>query len=113
MRLTPIAFPELESELPVMLCTLEAHGIPASVQAAGFGTLYPGPQIASYNARRVLVPESLAGETRAALQFMSEPYEYDADSPAPEPLRLGMFIEFVCFGWFVPSSKRRSRSELE
>jgi hypothetical protein len=62
MSLVPVAWPQSESDLSVMPCTLEAHGIKAFVQGGGFGSMYPGPQIPFFNARRIMVPsENVAG----------------------------------------------------
>jgi len=107
MSLVVIAQPWSESELSVMLCTLEAHRIPAFVQGAGFGSLKPGPQIDFYNARRIMVSNSLAAEARQALEVFTR-----QDEPAtfhrPSILNVVRAIfELVCFGWFVPGNRRR------
>ena len=65
-----------------MLCTLEAYGIPAFVQGNGFGSLHPGPQIASYNARRIMVPDSYAVQGKEALNVFVQPLE-SAESRPP------------------------------
>ncbi len=108
MSLAAIASPSSESELAVMLCTLEVHGIPAFVQGGHFGALYPGPQIAFYNARRVMVPCAYAAEAREALAIFTQPLE-PAISRQPSILdKLRIILECVFFGWFVPGNRSRA-----
>jgi hypothetical protein len=107
MSLVVIAQPWSESELSVMLCTLQARRIPTFVHGAGFGSLYPGPQIAFYNARRIMVPESFATEAMQALEVFTR-----QDEPVtfrrPGILNvLRAIFELAFFGWFVPGNRRR------
>jgi hypothetical protein len=107
MSLIVIAQPWSESELSVMLCTLEAHRIPAFVQGAGFGALYPGPQIDFYNARRIMVPHSFAIEARKALEVFTH-QAVPATFRRPSIFNvLRTLLELVLFGWFVPGNRRR------
>ena len=107
MSLVVVAQPWSESELSVMLCTLEAHRIPAFVQGAGFGSLKPGPQIDSYNARRIMVSSSFAAEAREALEVFTHQGE-PATFRRPSILNVVRAIfELVLFGWFVPGNRRR------
>jgi len=103
MSLVPIAAPQTESELAVILCLLEAEGIPAFVHNGGFGGLHPGPQIPLYNARRVMVPGACRENAAAAL-LVVEP-------PLPETTtragKLRIVVETILFGWFVPGSRRK------
>jgi hypothetical protein len=108
MSLVVVAQPWSESELAVMLCSLEARGIPTFVQGSGFGSLYPGPQIAFYNARRVMVPDSFAAEAQEALEVFTcqaEPHTFQRPSVLN---MLRAILELVLFGWFVPGNRRRS-----
>lgn len=108
MSLIVIAQPWSESELSVMLCSLEAQGIPAFVQGAGFGSLYPGPQIAFYNARRIMVPEPFAAEARQALEAFTRQGEPDLFR-RPSIFNISRaIVEFLFLGWCVPGSRRRS-----
>ena len=108
MSLLVIAYPQSESELSVMLCTLEAHRIPTFVQGAGFGSLYPGPQIAFYNARRIMVPSPFAAEAQEALDIFARQAE-PVTFGRPSILNvLRAILELVLFGWFVPGNRRRS-----
>lgn len=103
MSLAIVAEPQTESELAVTLCVLEAAGIPAFV-SAGFGGVYPGPQIPSYNARRVLVPSACRDDALAALQVLQPPL------PARTRWhdRVKIVIEYLLFGWFFPRDRNRS-----
>ena len=91
-----------------MLCTLESHGIPAFVQGNGFGALHPGPQIASYNLRRIMVPDTYAAQGKEALSVFAQPLESSV-SDSPNFLnKLRVVFELVIFGWFVPGNRRRA-----
>ena len=108
MGLVSVAEPQSESELSVMLSLLEAHAIPAFVQGGGIGGLLPGPQINSYNTRRIMVPAECATEALSALAVLAEP----SDEPlTPTKLsladKLRMFLELVFLGWFIPGHRRR------
>lgn len=108
MSLIVIAQPWSESELSVMLCLLEALGIPTFVQGAGFGSLYPGPQIDFYNARRIMVPDPFVTEARQALEvFTRQPEPAGFQRPSISHV-LRSIVELVLCGWFVPGNRRRS-----
>jgi len=70
--------PESDAEIIAVVAMLEAHEIPCFVQNAGFGGLYPGPQVNALNARAIMVPEE---QTAAALElirgFQAQPSEPD------------------------------------
>jgi hypothetical protein len=103
LSLVVAAEPQTQSELAVMLCVLEAAGIPAFV-SAGLGSLYPGPQIPSYNAHRVLVPSACRDDAIAALQVLRPPL------PAHTRWhdRVKIVLEYLLFHWFVPRDRNRS-----
>jgi hypothetical protein len=103
MSLVPIAAPQTESELAVILCLLEADGIPAFVHNGAFGSLHPGPQIPLYNARRVMVPSACRENAAAALLVLEPPLP--DRSTRRDKLRI--VIELILFGWFIPGSRRR------
>ena len=94
-----------------MRCALEARNVHFFVQGSGIGSLLPGPQIAAYNARRIMVPSEELPEAKEALapllQIRSET-EYH---------RLGllsifrMVCEFFLFGWFVPAKRKLKLEE--
>jgi hypothetical protein len=109
-----IATPESEAELSLLLCELESRDIPVFVQNAGFGGLFPGPSIASYNARRVMVPEDFVEAAQDALQDLAQStHALDDDAndvetassaslPSRSASALRMVVEFLWFGWFMP-----------
>ncbi len=109
MSLVAVAWPQSESDLSVMLCTLEAHGIKPFVQGAGFGSLFPGPQIPFYNARRIMVPSEDAGKARQALSIFTRPVP-PGTYRWPSLLHvLRMVVELLLFNWCVlPASRRRT-----
>ncbi|HEX5123329.1 MAG TPA: hypothetical protein VFV97_08775 [Rhodanobacteraceae bacterium] len=103
VTLVVAAEPQTETELAMTLCLLEAAGVPAFV-SAGVGSLYPGPQIASYNTRRVLVPAACRDDAEAALRVLQP--------PLPDRTRwrdrLRVLLEWFLFGWFVQGDRRRT-----
>ncbi len=105
MSLVSVAAARSESDLSIILCLLEAHAIPAYVHNGGFGGLYPGPPIALYNARHVMVPSACREEALAALAARA-PHGV-ATPPARDLLRI--VLETLLFGWFVPGSRRRRK----
>lgn len=108
MSLVVVAHPQTESELSVMLCMLHAQEIPAFVQGQGFGSLYPGPQVAGYNARRIMVPAPLAdtaSELLSVLDTAGRPKGPVAPVRAKDVVRLA--LELLFFGWFIPGTRRR------
>jgi hypothetical protein len=110
VALVNIFRPSTEPELIAVVAMLEAHEIPCFVHNAGFGALYPGPQIDLYNARAVMIPEE---KKSLALQLISE---FQGPSPT-----LGMspstsskfraFLEMFLFGWFIPGGGRSKPRE--
>jgi hypothetical protein len=106
MSLVSVAEPQSESELSVMLCLLEASAIPAFVFGGGFGGLLPGPQINSYNTRRIMVPAECAAEARSALAVLAEPSDEPLAPNKPSLAnKLRMFLELVFLGWFIPGHR--------
>jgi hypothetical protein len=77
MDFLPVASPQNESELAVMLSLLEANGIRHFVQNQGFGGLYPGLPIGSYNARRIMVRADQAVHAAQLLSVFSSPASAD------------------------------------
>jgi hypothetical protein len=88
-----------------VVAMLEAHEIPCFVHNAGFGGLYPGPQIDLYNSRAVMIPEE---KRLLALQLISE---FQASSAAATTNtftsgKVRAFVEMCLFGWFIPGGRR-------
>ncbi len=115
MALVPLVTPDSEPDLLTTVALLEARGIPAFVRGGGMGGLYPGPQIASYNAKTILVAEEQFSEAMDLLKDVEQTAGVDDESPsAPLSKRsIGrMLFEFFLFGWFIPGSKRGSANKL-
>lgn len=94
-----------------MKCALEARGIHFFVQGGGFGSLLPGPQIAAYNARRIMVPSSEILEAQEALAPL---LQIHAETEYQRPRLLSIFrmiCEFFLFGWFVPAKRNVKQTE--
>jgi hypothetical protein len=108
MDFLPVATPQTESELAVMVSLLEAHGIQHYVHNQSFGDLYPGMQMDLYNARRVMVPSDRAAE---ALDLLAVFSHRSASSDAEERMtltdKLRVVIETFVFGWSFPSKRNR------
>lgn len=106
--MVPIYQPESAVDLAIAESLLEARGIPFFVHNAGFGGLYPGPQIDLYNVRTIMVPPFAVNAAREILaQYLSHP-------PAvPRPARRSLWeiarlvFEALFFGWFVPGTQKR------
>lgn len=111
MPLVRVAFPESPSELAMIVCLLEANDIPYFVHNAGFGSLYPGPQIALYNNITVMVPASAADDAIEVLSVLFEPSPTQLSSDTLLVDKIRMIVEALCFGWFIPS--RRHKEDIE
>ena len=104
MAFVRILSPDSEPELLAVVALLEAHEIPCFVHNAGFGALYPGPQIPAYNTRAVMVPEEQASEALELLRdFQSQPSDLRLDLRPSGRLRA--LIELLLFGWFIPGNR--------
>src|SRR5436190_12987632 len=103
MSLQVVACPEVESEVALAVCVLRAHGIPHLVHGGAFGSLFPGPQIASYNARRIMVPEAFVEEALQVLAELASVPELPAEPvQASTPRTWRIVLETLLLGWFVP-----------
>ena len=110
MALVSIFRPDSESELMAVVAMLEAHEIPCFVHNAGFGGLYPGPQIDLYNSRAIMIPDE---KTALALQLILE-FQRPSATPTASPStasKLRAFVEMCLFGWFVPGERRTKPRE--
>lgn len=116
MSLIRIHSPDNEPELITVVAMLEAHDIPCFVHSAGFGGLYPGPQINGYNTRSIWVPEEQLSVALELLRdFQSQPVDVGLHTaPAPSRFASGTFralLEALIFGWFIPGSRRSAREK--
>lgn len=102
MSLQVVACPESESDLALAVCLLEAHGIPHLVHGGAFGALLPGPPIAGWNARRIMVPAAFVEEARHLLaDVVVVPLASEPES-APAPGTLRKALEAWLPAWFAP-----------
>jgi hypothetical protein len=115
MGLEVVAVPETESELALAVCVLQAHAIPHFVHGGAFGALWPGLQIAAYNARCIMVPAVFTEEAREALADLVCGSRYSGDalpaasaadhpdaSASPSRHAWRNLLEVLLAGWFVP-----------
>ncbi|MEP7314369.1 MAG: hypothetical protein ABI859_17420 [Pseudomonadota bacterium] len=76
MSLVPLVSPDTEAEVLTTVALLDAYGIPSFVRGGGFGSLYPGPQVAGYNAKTIMVQAESLRDAQDLLQIPS-----DVDEP--------------------------------
>lgn len=114
MEFVPVAKPQTESELAVMVSLLEAHGIPHFVHNRGFGGLYPGMQIELYNVRRLMVAENYEREAFELLSVFSQPStEHIVEERLTIWDRLRVVVETLLFSWSFPQKRRKLRRETD
>jgi hypothetical protein len=105
--LKTICHPIDDVEQALLICELEAADVPYFVAGQYFGSLYPGPQVASYNERTIRVPENYVEQAlEIVAEFRSE-YVPTATNLAPKS-KLRVLLEFLLMGWSVPGGKRPS-----
>jgi len=80
-----ISYPKDEIDLGLKISILESEDIPYFVRGQYFGSLYPGPQIASYNERAIMVPEKFVERASELLSEFQE-IENNNDQPLRDPL---------------------------
>lgn len=108
MDFQPVASPQTESELAVMVSVLEAYGIPHFVLNRGFGGLYPGMKVPLLNGQRILVPAERAAEAKELLSGFDQPEEaVEAEAKLSLADRLRVIAELLIGGWAVPVKRRR------
>jgi hypothetical protein len=112
MDFLPIASPQSESELAVMVSLLDAHDIHHFVQNRSFGGLYPGMQIGLFNARRLMVRADHAEQARELLAMFIHPSMDVADEITTGKQmtlmdRLRVVAEIFIFGWCFPNRRRK------
>ena len=107
MEFLPVAIPQTESELAVMVGLLEAHEILYFVQNRGFGGLYPGMQIPLYNVQQIMVPiNQVTTATELLSVFSQPPSEAEYERKLGLGDRLRVIIELLFGGWAVPAKRR-------
>lgn len=114
MEFVPVAIPQTESELAVMVSTLDAHGIPHFVLNRGFGGLYPGMKVQLINGQRIMVPSDHAAEARELLSvFDPPPMDFEAEVKLTWKDRLRVIAELLIGGWSVPVKRKRLHDETD
>lgn len=104
MEFIPVATPQTESEMAVMVSMLDAFEIPNFVHNLGFGGLYPGLQIRLYNTRRIMVPLDQAAHALELLSvFEQHIIEAEIDNKLKLKDKLRVVVETVLFGWSFPT----------
>ena len=107
MEFQPVAIPQSEPELAVMVALLEANKIPHFVQNRGFGALYPGMQIHLYNVQRIMVPINRVSEAVELLSVFTQPSsELEPERKLGFGDRLRVIAELLLGGWAVPTKRR-------
>lgn len=110
----PVATPQTESELAVMVSLLDANGIRHFVHNRGFGGLYPGMQIELYNVRRLMVPADQAND---ALELLSVFSQRSTASEAEQKLdwrdKVRVLAETIMFSWSFPLKRRKFEGSEE
>jgi len=112
--MVPVFQPQNGVELALAESALRAHGIPYFVHNNGFGSLYPGMQIALYNDRTIMVPAAAFEEARDVLhQFLVADQNSPADDGPPVAPkrrlvdRIRVIAELLIGGWCVPRPFKR------
>lgn len=110
MALVRVFSPQSQSEALVATALLEGHKIPTFVHNGGIASMLPGIQINAYNTQSIMVPEEHVAD---AVELLSELTRQEPGAAATTPLpprdRIRIVLEGLLFGWFVPSSRTRSR----
>ena len=99
-----VYIPDSPWELALVLCLLDAHGIPHFVHNLYFGGLYPGCQFDLYNLRRVYVPAEGASYARQLLEDFF-PGLGTTQYEMSERDMLRVVVEGLLGGWFIPGNK--------
>jgi hypothetical protein len=100
-----IYIPDRPWKLALVICLLEAYGVPHFVHNFYLGGLFPAcPEIDIYNLRRVYVPAEMGPYARQLLEdffpsLEATPYEMSGRD------KLRVVLEGFVGGWFIPGSK--------
>ena len=111
MDLVPVLRPDSEAELATVVAMLQARGVPCFVRGGGIGSLLPGVQVESFNARAIMVPEDRAKEALALIADLHGSADGGGDKPPPaqRTSKLRTLAELLLFGWFVPGRRDPKR----
>ncbi len=107
MIFVPVAVPQSESELCVMMSLLDAEGLAYFVLNRGFGGLYPGMPLHLYNNRQIMVHATQAQE---AFDLLSVFRQHSDDFETLHKLRwrdkLRVLAEALLGHWCFPVRRR-------
>jgi hypothetical protein len=110
VSLVSVLTPESEAELATVVAMLDARKIPYFVRGGGIGSLLPGVQVESFNARAVMVPEERAAEALALIaDICGLPQSQEERPEPPRSSKWRALVEPLLFGWFVPGRRDSKR----
>jgi hypothetical protein len=110
MAMVTLCHPVDDLELLLISSNLDAADIPYFVVGQNFGSLYPGMQIAAYNERTILVPDSFLADARKLIEDFRADYTSPTDQP-PKSHKIRMLREALFLGWFLPGGKLRNSDD--
>lgn len=114
MQYLPVALPQTESQLAVMVSLLEAWEIPYFVFNRGFGGLYPGMPMHLYNSQRIMVHRTRAREAWELLApIQAPPEDFAAQCRLRWYDRLRVLAELLLGSWCLPSPRRSFTDGVE
>ena len=102
-----VAYPYDDIELMFLKCVLTREQIPYFVVGKYFGSIYPGPQIASYNEKIIKVHEEYYQQATMAINEFRD-LDVRNEKVFCKKSKLRMIAEFLLFSWFVPGGCRKS-----
>jgi len=110
VSLVPVLRPDSEAELATVVAMFEARGIPCFVRGGGIGSLLPGVQVESFNARAIMVPEDRANEALALIADLHGSSDStESKPPPPRSSKLRTLAELLLFGWFITGRRDPKR----
>jgi len=102
-----VAYPYDDIELMFLECVLAREQIPYFVVGKYFGSIYPGPQIASYNEKIIKVPEEYYHQAIMAINEFRD-MDVRKEKVFCKKSILRMFAEILLFWWFIPGGCKKS-----
>jgi len=102
-----VAYPYDDIELMFLECVLTREQIPYFVVGKHFGSIYPGPQIASYNEKIIKVPDEYYQQATTAINEFRD-LDVRKEKVYCNKSKLRMFAEIFLFWWFIPGGCRKS-----
>ena len=104
----PVATPDSEAELAVMVGLLTACEIPHFVHNRHFGALYPGNQFPLFTLQRIMVAVPHLADAKELLHpFFQAPLPYETERRLHLRDRIRGVFEFAFGGWVVGCKRWR------